>query len=154
MIHTSASAGIYGGMKIPVAIAVKPLHGCFSRSVGTHRGLIMARRLTASEALHSVLERDYSSDKESEIDEAYSFPLPRPPSDEELPASPARASSPAYCCTPHAVECRQPLWLARARVLQVAPPQQLHLQLQLAVEVVVDAHAGMQVNNKRYMKNN
>ena len=100
MIHTSTSAGIYGGMKIPVAIAVKPLHGCFSRSVGTHRGLIMARRLTASEALHSVLERDYSSDEESEIDEAYSFPLPRPPSDEELPASPARASSPAYCCTP------------------------------------------------------
>ena len=55
LIHPSASEGIYGGMNIPLAIAI---NSYFSQSVGTHRGLVMARCLTASEALHRVLERE------------------------------------------------------------------------------------------------
>ena len=59
--------------------------------------LVMARRLTASEALQSVLELDTSSGGESEIEEDPCFPLPTAYSDDESltpPGSPVHSSYP------------------------------------------------------------
>ena len=63
---------------------------------------VMARRLTASEALQSVFELGASSGHESEIEEDPQFPLPTIFSDDESltpPDSPVRSSNPTHIHT-------------------------------------------------------
>ena len=78
----------------------KLIHSVYNSSLPR----VMARRLTASEALQSVFELDASSGDESEIEEDPQFPLPTIFSDDESFDSAGQPSS-KFVPHPHTHLC-------------------------------------------------